>query len=46
MGRGRGGRELTLEIETVRSRDLEGKESRITWEGKLMRLGNSLDKEM
>lgn len=46
MGRGRGGRELIFEIEIVRLRDLEGKELRIIWEGKLMRFGNLLDKEM
>lgn len=37
--------ELTFGIEMVQSRDLKGMESRITWEGELMRLGNSLHRE-
>lgn len=39
------GAELTLGIEIVQLRDLEGMESRITWEGELMRFGNSLATE-
>lgn len=38
-------RKLTLGIEMVQSRDLEGMESRITWEGELTRSGKSLDRE-
>ena len=36
---------LTLGIEIVQSRDLEGRESRITWEVKLTRFGTSPDWE-
>ena len=36
---------LTLGIEIVQPRDLEGMESRITWDGKLTRFGNSPDWE-
>lgn len=44
-GRWEGEGELTLGIKIVQSRDLKGIEPRITWEGELMRLGKSLDKE-
>lgn len=36
---------LTLGIKIVQSRDLEGRESRITWEVKLTRFGTSPDWE-
>lgn len=38
-------KELTLGIEIVQSRNLEGMESRITWEGELTKFGNSVAKE-
>lgn len=37
--------QLTVGIERVQSRGMEGIEARTSWEGELMRLGSSLRKE-